>query len=179
MRERQQKKQGLTLAELVMAMAITTIIGLTVAGVASALSHAYAHSEDYFESLQTARVSSIRLQRTINSSLLITAVDSEGLVLWEYDSNGNGKINLSEICIIEYDSDTKKLRTGSIRYPAGMDPSVRDGLDMTVPLYRLTDRIEAKSLLSGESYYKEQPLATNVQGFSISGNRSAPMTTMV
>ena len=44
-----------TVAELVMGLAIASLIGLSVAGVSAGLSNAEASSREYFQSAQTAR----------------------------------------------------------------------------------------------------------------------------
>ena len=80
---------GFTLVELVMAISITTIIGLAVAGASMALSTAHAHSESRYGSIETARSAMRRIQSSLRAAALVTYVHSNGhkLGYWAGDEN--------------------------------------------------------------------------------------------
>ena len=90
-------RSGFTLIEVTMAMVVISVIGLTVAGVAMALSTAQDNSQDYYQCIQTGRVSMLRLQDMLRRARLVTEVFDTGLVIWESDTNGNRTIDLSEL----------------------------------------------------------------------------------
>ena len=108
---KRNRQLGFTLLELVMAMAITTMIGLSVVVASSALSAAQSSTDCLSENIQAGRVS----MRTIESDLrpaklVLSASSTTALMLWKGDINGDKVINLDEIVLLEYLSDQHLVR---------------------------------------------------------------------
>ena len=85
--------KGFTLAELLTAMMVMSIISLAVLSLTMALTTAQEYSEDFYRHVQIARNSLRRIERDINKANLITTGDADTLVYWE-DTNGNGDIEI-------------------------------------------------------------------------------------
>ena len=172
---------GLTIAELVLAMAITGVVGLSVSGVFMALSTAQAHSEDHQTYVQTARCTARHVQRILRKAKLIVAADAEGLLVWSEDTNGDGLINISELVGFVYDEQGKVLEQKRVAFPASMSPATRDALDVHMALADLSDLadLDAKAQSTVPQYYVEELLADNVREFTGELDAAAPLTKTV
>ena len=71
-----RRRKAFTLVEMVMAISITAITGLAVAGVTVALSNAHAHSETFYQSLRTGHFVMHRLQNGLRCARLVTATNN-------------------------------------------------------------------------------------------------------
>jgi hypothetical protein len=163
---------------MVLAMAILALIGLAIAGVAFALTGAYSNSQDYYQCLQTSRITSMRIQADLRKAKLIASASSDSLVLWDGDVNGDGNINLSEIVILDWNSSAKQLWDERVVYPASMDAATKAALDISVPLSTLTDVAGAKTYLRARQYYQCTTLATGVTSMQFAVTPAAPLSVM-
>ena len=102
-----RKNHAFTLLELVITIAIMSVIGLSVAGVSVALSTAHANSQSAYENIQASRNTLIGIQRVLNRARLIVATDSQTVLYWVGDANGDGAINISELVALWYDAENK------------------------------------------------------------------------
>ena len=80
-------ERAFSIAELVLALAITGMIGLSVTGVYMVLSTAQAHTDEHYEHLQSSAGVRRLLERTLRRSRLVLAAGSDGLALWAGDDN--------------------------------------------------------------------------------------------
>jgi prepilin-type N-terminal cleavage/methylation domain-containing protein len=171
-----RRNTGFTLAEFVMAMAIVAIIGAAVAGVATALSTAYAHSEDFYMDIQNGRMAMLRMQSTARKAKLVTACTPTTAVLWTGDTNGDGQINLSEISMLSYDAAGARLLEYRVVYPADMAPATRSALDVVVPLSTLTSVSATQDLLKTNVYVQTTVQADQVLDFRPGVKPAAPLS---
>ncbi len=175
-----RKCNGLTLAELVMAMSITSIIGLTVAGASMGLSSAHNQGEDQYDSLATARSAMRQVQRSLQKAQLITTVYGDSrVVYWAGDANGDGQINLSELRLMRYGSWDGEIREYSLVFPEEWSQAVRDSSDLQVSLAWAMYYPNVENSLVGGSYTRTRTIATGVTGFWISTSSNPPMSTFV
>jgi hypothetical protein len=94
---------ALTLIELLTAMAVTTLLVVTLATFAEAVSMMWHEGEELAQTNQQARVALTHLRREIGQALYVTTPGSQTdtLVLWAHDDKApHGEMNLSEIVII-------------------------------------------------------------------------------
>lgn len=168
--------KGLTLAELVLAMAITAVIGLAATGVTLAVSNINEEAESYYEYLQSGRVAASRLERTLRSARLVTVAEDSKIVAWTRDRVDKGNINVSEVTKIYLNTNTKRLMLRRTVFPDSMDQATREALDVSVPLSDLTD----PSVVHAESMYPQydvtRVLARNVWEFTVYPDEPAPLT---
>jgi prepilin-type N-terminal cleavage/methylation domain-containing protein len=163
--------KAFTLVELMMAMAITAVIGVAVAGVAGALSTNYSQNMDYYNNVQSARSAMSYMRDSLRKAKLVTASSDDTIVLW-LDANNNGRINNSEIrCWMVVSGELKELK---IVYPSGME-----ALDGTVALFPLTLVAAVPALLQANAYKTWTYLAGNVTDFSVGVEPAAPLGRLV
>jgi len=174
-----KRRVAFTLIEMTMAIAITAVTGLSVAGAAITFSSAQEHSREFYGHIQTARTAMMRVQRMIRSCLLVTSVNGTSMILWASDANEDGQINPSETILLEWDYEIGQVRTLQIAYPAGMSAGTRTAIDMDVPLETFTNDDHAKSAVFTNAYVTTTVLATDVSGFYLTAKPSPPMANLV
>ncbi len=169
-------RRGFTLAELVLALAITTVIGLAVTGVAAAVSNFNERAEAYYECLQNGRVAATRLEQTLRPALLITAASGSNMVVWTDDHIEPGKINVSEVTKIFLDTTTRQLMQRTTVYPSTLTADQVKSLDKDIDLDKLVSASVATSTPTYVQYDVTRALANNVQSFVVYPNVPAPLT---
>jgi type II secretory pathway pseudopilin PulG len=172
-------RRGFTLAELVLALAITTVIGLAVTAVAAAVSNFNQRAEAYYECLQTGRVAAGRLEAMMRPALLVTAASGDNMVVWTDDHTDPGNINVSEVAKIFLDTTTKKLMLRTTVYPNTLTASQVRSLDRDIKLWELTSASVATSLPTYVQYDVTSVLAGNVQSFVVYPDVPAPLTRLL
>jgi prepilin-type N-terminal cleavage/methylation domain-containing protein len=166
-----QHKNGFTLVELVMAMAITAVIGLAVAGVAGAISTNYSQNLNYYANVQSARSAMTYMRDSLRKAKLVTASSGNELVIW-IDDNQDGRINNSEVRYWGVVSgELKELR---VIYPAGMM-----AMDGTLTLSQLTGTAASLSLLQFNAYKSWTSLAGGVTDFAVGVEPAVPLVKFV
>jgi len=172
-------RDGFTLVELVISLAITAVIGSAVAGLAMVLSTASEHGRDRYLSLQTARISMLNIQDMIHKAKLVTDCDGTTMVLWAEDSNGNGKINLTEVVLLGRDSSLEQIRMHRIVFPDHWSKETKASLDLQLELKDVTSVQDVLSWMVGSQYDEVTVLAGDVRAFSISTSPAPPVTDLV
>jgi hypothetical protein len=110
----------MTLAELTVGMVILSVVAVAVAGLTTSLSDAYAGGERFYDSLQMARVSMLRIEAQARKAKMPLSDDDTtqaAFALWNEDGNGDGQVNLSEIELYWYQSGTKRLICQTLTFP--------------------------------------------------------------
>jgi hypothetical protein len=167
-------KPALTVAELLLSMAVLAVIGTAVAGLSHALSSAHAHSQDYYSHLQTARNGTLRLQGLFRESLLVTAADDHSAVLWAGDANGDGVINRNEVVLVDWDSTTGEIGTYQVDL-SGLSPAQQALENHKVKLSQLTGISVAGQAIRNDPRAQYTPLAEGVTDFALSCSVAPPL----
>ena len=170
--------RAFTLAELVMAMAIMSIIGLAVVGMTMALTDAQEYSGDFYRNVQIARNSMRYLQRAVQKANLVTAVDSDSLAYWLEDTNDNGGINATEIRLIAFESGDRELAEYKIEFPSEWSQFLKDLMDSEISLEWVTDMSNVESMRSS-SYVVRRVLATEAASAAFSASPGPPLTKLL
>lgn len=175
------RTNGLTVVELVVAMAVTSMVALTVTGAFMALNTAVEHSDEHYLHVQTARCVSRLVQAALRKSKLVTAAEQGGLVLWAGDTNEDGKINISEVLVFRYLDVESKLEQAKVVFPDSMDPDTRAALDVHKALADLDDVAAVREMMATDfpDYYCNEELATHVLSHSVYPDEAAPLTRML
>jgi prepilin-type N-terminal cleavage/methylation domain-containing protein len=171
--------KAFTLPELMMALAIMAVTGLAVAGVSMALSDAYAHSQDFNDSIQTARYTLSQVQASVHKAKLITAVSTQSFVLWGNDANADGTINLDELQVYTYDPAAKTVTLRQVIFPATMAAATKAALNASITLAAANDMTGITRQVSQSPYVDTRVLANNVGSFKATASPAAPSSTML
>jgi prepilin-type N-terminal cleavage/methylation domain-containing protein len=170
--------KGFTLAELLTAMMVMSIISLAVLSLTMALTTAQEYSEDFYRHVQIARNSLRRIERDINKANLITTGDADTLVYWE-DTNGNGDIELRELRMITTDLATGKVMLCYAKFPVAWPQTWIDQWDDAMTVALATDLTEAVSWIKNVQWAAEDALATEVTSLKFTVSSALPTAEMV
>ncbi len=163
---------------MMMAVSIMGLIGLSVGGAAVALSSGYDNGQEQYECLQTGRVTLLRLERLLRSSLLVTDVNRFGIWLWREDTNGDGQINVTEVTMIGWNRGSDVLHEYSVVFPDHWSDFWKSLYDAQMAV----DDVKSSntSFFSTYSQYiTDTPLADNVTNFQADSDEDAPMVKML
>ena len=156
---KRNSKAGLTLPEIIAALAISSMVGLAIVGVSAALSSAYAHSQDFYETVRAGRTGMLRIQHLFREAKLITATTDTSAVLWAKDTNEDGLIDLTELHLLTYDASRREVLRVRVKLPADLPPDVADAINVGVPLESAVRYATAMTFLSSP-YVTSTVLAT-------------------
>jgi len=171
-------RKGFVLPDVTVGMAIAAVVGLCVVGVSAALCAAYAHSQDFYQSLQTGRIAMMRMQAMLRKAKLVTCVDGSVSVLWAGDANGNGRINLDEIRLLSYVLSSREIQEERVRFPDSMPPETVDALNVEVPLQDMTD-LDALAPYLVSPNLTSVVLAGDVEEFEVSATPVPPVSKLL
>jgi hypothetical protein len=113
----------MTLAELVLALSITAVIGASAATMFAAFSYGTSAQSQSQNLLVANELVSSRLGLVVRGSREVLAQGSNYLVLWIADKDNNGKVNVSEMCRLERDPNSNTITLYQAPPNPASDPS--------------------------------------------------------
>lgn len=173
--------KGLTFAELLIAISITAVVGVAVAGVTIAVSNAGVSADDQFECEQGVRVARARSARYVQQAALVTAVEDERLLLWMGDADGSRSINLDELVLLKFepnsrDPDQSRLVRYWVEFPDDMHWLFRRLLNREYSLHRAGNARSMEFWMRLTSYGRESTIATHVSSARFSAEPEPPLS---
>jgi hypothetical protein len=126
--------RGLLLLEMLLALAITAMLGVAVAGVIIMAGQGASTQNDMQESFVRLGLLGSRINASIRESSMVLARGDEYLLLWVADTRADGLPNLSELRLIERDADTRQIGQSIVELPTGLSPGQLALLDTAYPL---------------------------------------------
>jgi Prokaryotic N-terminal methylation motif len=117
---RSSGQHGLTLVEMLMALAITAMIGAAIASMLSAVAYGTSSSRDIRSLVVKNKTLGARITAAVRGSVQLLDAADGYVVLWTKDINSSGVPDLLELQRIELDSATGKLTSYT------PDPSATD-----------------------------------------------------
>lgn len=171
----ERRHRAFTLVELMIAMTIIAVIGLTVVTVASALSGAQARTEAAGDAVHSARSGMMRIAAVLRSAKLLVGAEDGRLLCWMGDANGDGSINVDELVLIQHVPGQREIEQLRVIFP-GASPH---GLNVSETLSALTNLEHAHDLLNApflRSCSSTVVLSTDVQDFQVVTDVSPPFS---
>jgi len=102
--------KGFTLAELLMALMVASIVLTAVATLAYALGMTNDASDDTSQKQAQVRYATLRISELIRHCKLICGTADNDLAVWQADYNGDGTINPPELVYLEAEPSQNHLR---------------------------------------------------------------------
>ena len=171
-----------TLTELLMAIAITALIGMSVVTVSTALSHAQAGTDSMIEAISSGRYAMRSIDADVRKAALITATGAGEIVIWTGDENGDEQINISELVLIQFDADNQTVERLGVVFPDSMTPGQLAALNVSMTLAYVTDVGNVRDLLTQgtySDYLTQRTLAVDVSKFEVVTDDVPPMPHLV
>lgn len=108
--------RGVLLFELLLAIAVTAILGVGIAGVLLMSIQGTSTRNDMQESFVRLGLLTARVNASIRESAAILAQGDGYLLLWTADFTGNALPNLSELRLIERNADTQEIGQSIVNF---------------------------------------------------------------
>lgn len=103
-------KAGFTLVELLVALAVTSIVLTAVAALAFAVGAANDATDDTIQKQAGVRSTTLRILELVRHCKLVCGTPGNDLAIWRADDNGDGGININELVYIERGANADYLR---------------------------------------------------------------------
>lgn len=113
-----KQRAGLTLIELLMALAIMAMIGLTISSMLSAVAYGTSSDHDVRQLAARGRTATLRLNAALRGCVMVLDAGPSWLLLWQRDTDGNAQPSLEELRLLTYDATTQTF--GSYRSGTAM-----------------------------------------------------------
>ena len=104
-----RRRAGLTLVELIIALAIMALIGLTVSAMLSAVAYGTDSGRDVRASIARGKMTTARIDAAIRESRAVLAASEGVLVLWMRDEDGDEIADADEVRRLEHDASAATL----------------------------------------------------------------------
>ncbi len=147
---RARRAAGPTLIEVVLAMAITALIGSAVTALIYSMCQNTRDQQIVRRRNIKADVIAARLDGAIRSSAVVLAAGDDFVVLWKADSRPNNMPNWSEIERIEWDRSGGLLR--AYRAPENFLDDLDLPLDLSINFDLVTRLLKGSPLFPGETW---------------------------
>ena len=172
-----RRNKAMTLAELILAVSITSVIGAAAATLTAALSSAHGQTDAMNTSIQSGRTAMMHMEATLRKARLICGTGDGQAVTWAGDLNEDGEINLNELTLFQFVSDSGTVEQLQIVFPPGMSQGSLDSLNVTIALYSLADPDDLRDAMERrryEDYLTRIVLATGATDFDVVTDPAAP-----
>lgn len=103
------QRRGMTLLEVMLAIAVMSMVGLGTTGMMSALTTGMVEQHDTRSSMLRAGLSQARLSSYVSRSRCLIDIESNRLVLWLEDSDGDDVIDATEVRWVSWNTDVETL----------------------------------------------------------------------
>lgn len=159
---------GFTIAEMLMALTVASVIALAAGGMAMGLSYSYQHQDDYRQSVQDASGVVREVQSLVSKAQLITGAWGTAVAVWT-DANADMKASLSELTLLQYDSTAKTLAETKLIFPAGWTQAQITAADTNMTMTEASTFATIQSKFTQNTYAQKSVVAEDVQAFSAVG----------
>jgi len=171
--------KAFTLAEMLTALTVMSIISLAVVTLTMALTTAQEYSEDFYRRIQIGRNALRRIERDVNKAKLITAGDDHSLVYWLEDSNENDDVELPELCLVRFDAATGQVHLYQPRFPPFWPQEWKDNWNEQMTIDMATDLPTAIDWLTSPQWLNRRVLATEVTDLTFTASPAPPITELL
>lgn len=113
------KQRGLTLVELMLALAVTAIVSMAIAGMLGAVSTGVSSRRDARAVVVRAHAAAARLAAYIAPSRCILAVSGPNVTLWFNDARQSNTVHATELRWLIFDADAGELVVQYVQCPDG------------------------------------------------------------
>ncbi len=157
---RARRARGMTLIELLLAVAGTALVAAAIAAMLVATSYGTESRTDMRELIVKHKAISTRLSAAIRSARMVLEQGDGYIVLWLADTNEDGQPNLAELRRLERHGATNALR--SYIAPADLDETDNTAYDLDT-----TDFGTETDSIKGSANFPEALWATDVTGWDL------------
>ncbi len=141
---------GFTLAEVIIALSVMSIILAAAATLAFAVSTAEAATREMGQRQAHLRFSSMRIRELARNSCLVFTYSTTGVIFWKDDLNGDGAINGNEVAWLYVDHVGSEYTINLMEFPDYTDSLTRNQLEFGSGLTTMMATDEKATVLLAE-----------------------------
>ena len=153
------RHKGMTLAELLMAMSITVLVGAGIVAMMESIGRVLDDGRTQRAETIASATAASRLSSVVAPAACALELSSDLVTLWSGDMRRDGSIQASELVWIRYESDTGNLMVEQVRFPDEYGSVERNDADQTYDIdqdfsavhtqYVQVGHLESRVLLDG------------------------------
>lgn len=154
--------RGLTLVELLLASAVTSMVALAVASMMTSISAVSIGDRESRSALLRAHAAREALRAYLEPTLAVVQVSPDGasVVLWIEDDASPGMANLLELRLLRYDAAQERIVAERVELPVGWHPVTK--LQTNAIIGASTDAFAAFASMRSMGLTREVTLASGV-----------------
>lgn len=127
-------RRGLTVLELLLALAITGMVGVGIASMLTMVAMGASGDRDGRSAVLRTHAAGVRLRAYMDPALCVLQHDGRrGLAVWLNDATGDGVVNLSELRVIWWDPDAREVSVERVALPEQWSPILKQTYDSALP----------------------------------------------
>lgn len=126
---------GVTLVELILAIAVTAMIALGVASMMTTVSTVADNDREARSALLRSLAVRESLRAYVEESLCVLKIsdDNRTIAVWLEDDLSPGVVNITEVRLIRFEPATNSIVSERVTFDPAAHPVVRQGYDVIVP----------------------------------------------
>lgn len=165
--------RGLTLIELMLALAVTTMVAGAMSGMVAAVSTGVMDRQDTRTLMIRASGADSKLAAYIGPARAIWSVSSDTVALWLNDNRPGGTIHATEVRWFVFDADAGTLEVHYVKFPSDWTQTACDLSDVEYPKSASSATMYTKYRQAG--YMASLRLLDGVEGFAVTTNENAAL----
>lgn len=127
------RDRGMTMLELLLAIAITSLMALAMASVMTGVARGMTSAGDARSALQRAHAAFVRLRAYTEPARCLLQHDaSRGFVIWLNDDKPGGTVNLREMRAVWFVPERGTLEVERVAFPAAWPAQLADSFDIAL-----------------------------------------------
>ncbi len=166
-------RRGLSLLETLLAISITSVIGVAISALMAAASNSLSSKDDGRGTSIQLATTQIRLGAYIAPSLCVLDHSNSHVTLWFEDNRTSSTVHVSEIRWIAFDEATKTLSVKFVDFPQSWSQSMVDEADFECN--SLTDYASLLSTFESSQYITAVPLVHSIESCNFWINQTIPI----
>lgn len=165
-------RRGISLLETLLAISITSVIGVAVSSLMAAATNSLSSRDDGRSSAIRLATTKIRLGAYIAPSLCVLDKSTDQIVLWFDDSRQSSTVHASEIRWIEFDDEDKTLTVKFVDFPDSWTQEMVDAADTECTT--LTDYASLLTSFESSDFVTTVPLVDSMNSCNFWINQVIP-----
>lgn len=177
-RRRANSRSAFTLAELIMSLAVSSLVLAAAASLAYAVSHAWTKSENIQTVVNHGRNGVARIGARIRGAKAVGYVNSTYLLIWREDADEDGRISMAELTLYTVDARNRAIYEGQLVFSSDLTQAARDAVDTVLSASELSSPSTINALARSD-YFRQGAVAEYVDSVTWVLDADPPDTTMV
>lgn len=176
-------RRGLLMVELLIALAITAMVGLGVASMMTMVGRSELENRDSRSVLLRTHAMQVRMRSYFQPALAILDYQgvgggmlggaTPGMALWLHDERPEDNVHLTELRVIWFDEDAGSLSIERVAFPEGWSKAMKQAADIALPAD--ADYFQVMETKRAEGHTKIDIIGDEIADFAATFNQKNPI----